>query len=276
MIEVQTMLDAIRNAFTLAGGTPGLSALFLAGLLALWYAKNEQKKDTELLFRYALIVLLVIISPPYLYLVGRFFTGFALDGMYLWLLPLTPVMLKVFSDAAVAARALSHRFIFGLSAAALLLLAGTSSFQPESFQRVDNAYYIPEAELHTLEYISRIRNERGQEEILIWGPERLMEYARRYDGGLILVYGRDLWEGTPDPEMHQIYEDLDYNALLAMQNETLFLDIMGESAERYGCDLLILDKGPFYEEKQPWPKRIGQYVLQDMVENELIYTKLDQ
>ena len=276
MIEVQTMLDAIRNAFTLAGGTPGLSALFLAGLLALWYAKNEQKKDTELLFRYALIVLIVIISPPYLYLVGRFFTGFALDGMYLWLLPLTPVMLKVFSDAAVAARALSHRFIFGLSAAALLLLAGTSSFQPESFQRVDNAYYIPEAELHTLEYISRIRNERGQEEILIWGPERLMEYARRYDGGLILVYGRDLWEGTPDPEMHQIYEDLDYNALLAMQNETLFLDIMGKSAERYGCDLLILDKEPFYEEKQPWPKRIGQYVLQDVVENELIYMKLGE
>jgi hypothetical protein len=74
-------------------------------------------------------------------------------------------------------------------AAALLLLAGTSSFQPESFRMVDNHYFIPEAELHTLEYISRIREERGQEEILIWGPERLMEYARRYDSGLILVYG---------------------------------------------------------------------------------------
>ncbi|MBR6157548.1 MAG: hypothetical protein IKQ27_11365 [Lachnospiraceae bacterium] len=271
MNEVQNMLDAIRDSFTLAGGTPGLSALFLAGLLALWYTKNEQKKDTKMLFSYAMVVLLVIISPPYLYLVGRFFTGYALDSMYLWLLPLTPVMLKVFSDAAVAARALSHRFIFGLSAAALLLLAGTSSFQPESFQRVGNHYYIPDAELHTLEYLKQIREERGQEEMLIWGPEHLMEYARRYDGGLILVYGRDMWEGTPDPEMHQIYEDWEYNAALAMQNETLFLDVMGESAERYGCDLLILDKEPFFTAKQPWPKLIGQYVLQETLENELIY-----
>lgn len=271
MNEVQDMLDAIRDAFTLAGGTPGLSALFLAGLIALWYGKTELKKESKLLFRYALVMLLVIISPPYLYLVDRYFTGYAVDSMYLWLLPLTPVLLKVFSDAALAAKALRHRVVFGLSAAALLLLAGTSSFQPESFQRVDNEYYIPKEALHTLERISSIREARGQEEMLIWGPDWLTEYARIYDGGLLLVYGRDLWEGSPDPEMHQIYEDLDYNAALAMHNETLFLNVMGESAERYGCELLVLDKGPFFEAKEPWPKMIGEYVLQDVVENSLIY-----
>ena len=271
MTGVQTMLGAIRNAFTLAGGTPGLSALFLAGLIALWYTKNEQKKDTELLFRYALVVLLVIISPPYLFLTGRFFTQYAVDNMYLWLLPLTPVVLKVFSDAAGVVRALRHRFIFGLSAAALLLLAGTSSFQPESWKMVENQYYIPQEVVTTLEQVSRIRKERGQEEMLIWGPKELTEYARIYDEGLLTVYGRDLWEGTPDPQMHQIYENWEYNAAMAMDNVPLFMEELGAAAEQYHCDLLILSKAPFYELQEPWPRLVGEYVLQETLDGYIVY-----
>ncbi len=273
MNGMQTMLEAIRNAFTLAGGTPGLSALFLAGLIALWYAKTGQKKDTELLFRYALVVLLVIISPPYLYLVGRFFTGYAVDSMYLWLLPLTPVVLKVFSDAAGAARAVRHRIVFVLSAAALLLLAGTSSFQPESWRMVENHYYIPQETLTVLQRLRQIREERELEQMVIWGPDQLMEYARIYDDGLILVYGRDIWEGSPDSEMHQIYEAQEVNAAFAMEQMPMFLESMGDMAEQMGCELLILDKTPFYEQQEPWPRLLGNYVLQETVENEIIYTR---
>lgn len=271
MNDLQTMLQAIRNAFTLAGGTPGLSALFLAGLIALWNAKSEQKKDTELLFRYALVVLLLIISPPYLYLVGRLFTGYAINNMFLWLLPLTPVLLKVFSDAAGAVQNRGNRVAFVLAAAVLLVLAGTSSFQPQSWRMVDNHYYIPEDTLQVLQRIRQIRLERGQEEMVIWGPEQLMNYARIYDDGLLLVYGRDLWEGTPDSEMHQIYEAEAYNAHLAMGDAPVFQEHMGPMAAELGCDMVILEKAPFEEAQQPWPEMLGDYVLQEVLEKELIY-----
>ncbi|MBR1470892.1 MAG: hypothetical protein IJ600_04535 [Lachnospiraceae bacterium] len=268
---MSNMLEAIQHAFTLAGGTPGLSALFLAGLIALWYGKEGQKNDTRMLFHYALVMLLVIISPPYLYLTGRFFQGYTIDKMYLWLLPLTPVLLKVFSDATGALKKLHHRVLFVLAAAALLLLAGTTSYSAEGWKLTENSSYIPEETLSVLKRLQGIRREKGKEEILVWAPQDIMDYGRRYEGGLLFVYGRDLWLGPIDSEMHQIYDQTAHEAYAAMEDAVAHTKEIGKIAEAYQCDILVVSKERFYEEEQPWPRLYGNYVLREILEENLIY-----
>ena len=71
--------------------------------------------------------------------------------------------------------------------------------------------------------------------------------------------------------MHQIYDQTAHEAYAAMEDAVAHTKEIGKIAEAYQCDILVVSKERFYEEEQPWPRLYGNYVLREILEENLIY-----
>ncbi len=66
---------------------------------------------------------------------------------------------------------------------------------------------------HAQALLRELKARCGDGELCLWAPENVMEYAREFDGGIQLVYGRNMWElslnaytyDTYDPSVTELY-----------------------------------------------------------------------
>lgn len=62
--------------------------------------------------------------------------------------------------------------------------------------------------------LAGLKERMAGSEICLWAPREILEYAREYDGGITLLYGRDMWEPALNaysydvysPELTEVYE----------------------------------------------------------------------
>ena len=54
--------------------------------------------------------------------------------------------------------------------------------------------------------LSGLRERFGDGQICLWAPESIMGYAREFDGGICLVYGRNMWEPALNAYTYDTYE----------------------------------------------------------------------
>lgn len=269
------LINSMQSALELAGGSPGLTALFLAGLIALWNQKFRGDQQNGYLFWYGAITLFIVISPVFLMLVSRFLPELTTDSMMLWILPVVPVILITGVNAFPFQRTKKERILFFAAFLAIIILAGATAYTKNQYKIIENAEYIPDSELEMILKVEEYRQENGMETVLLWAPQDIMKYARVYSGNIYLLYGKDLWLGSMDSQMHQIYEEWQKNAYIYMENAPLYLREIPEVAYARGCDVLILSKKVFemYQTELPGVLGEGRYVYSASGKDYVLYVK---
>ena len=236
------LLYEMRETLGKAGSTAGLTGLFLSGLLALWYARARGRRETSFLFWYASILLLLIISPPYLFFVKNWAPGLLQSNMHLWLLPMMPVLLGVVYEGYKGSVTTRNAFALGIAFTALMLLAGTTSYNAESFKPVEDISY-PDQELSEgLAVIDEFRSANSKESLLIVTSDKMMEAIRRYDPAICTAYGEEMWNGNIDPGQRTYYSDWQYELHDAMIRPRAKLRELTEIAGAHGVDLIVIDR----------------------------------
>ena len=86
------IIDDMQHSLEMAGGSVGFTALFLAGVIGLWYGKFEKKAERVFLFWYALLTLVTVINPIYIKAVRGALPELYFNNYYLWILPSVPVL----------------------------------------------------------------------------------------------------------------------------------------------------------------------------------------
>lgn len=251
------MADELKQVLATAGGAVGLSAIYLAGLLALWAGKSAEKTAMRELFWYAFVMLLVVLSP-----LGVYAT---------MLLPVAPLVLRITAEAAQTVQKPKEKVLFTLAVGALLLLAGTSDFTPKGFELSRNAEEIPKAELEALSAVDDYLAESRKTDVLLWGKSEVVLYARKHSADIRLLYDRSLWEGLQDKQFYVPYEQWALDAYELMEEAQEDPERVGTIGERHGCDVLVLSRSGFEENAEPIPERMGRYELYRMTERYLIY-----
>lgn len=264
----------MQSALEMAGGNVGFTALFLTGLLALWSHKYKEKASTGSLFWYALFLLLLLITPIYHDLVTNYAPELHRDNMLYWLLPTAPVILYVGVQAIEYEKKGWNQVLLVLGMIALLLLAALTSYTHSDRQMATNASYIPEEELEIIQEIDKYRMEMHMDTVLLWGPNEIVQNARIYSGRIYTLYGKDLWNGTEDSQLHQIYEDWSYEAYDWMQKQVFHLEQIGQLAKSKGCDIVVLSRAPFDESHREIPNQLGaEYSLYYISDQYFIYAR---
>jgi len=251
------MADELKQGLATAGGAVGLSAVYLAGLLALWAGKSAGKQAMRELFWYALVMLVIALSP-----LGVYAT---------MLLPVGPVVLRITAEAAGIAQKPREKVIFTLAVAALLLLAGTSDFTPKGLDPSLNAAEIPAAEGEALQAVGDYLEESGKADVLLWGKSEVVACARKYSADIRLLYDRSLWEGLQDKQFYVPYEPWATEAYELMEEAEEDPERVAAIAERHACDVLVLSGERFENEGRMVPVRMGIYRLYRATGKYLVY-----
>ena len=267
------IIDGMRSALENVGGSIGLTALFLAGLIALWYTKHNNKKEIGFLFWYALISLIVVIEPLYGVFADSILPGLVNHDVYLWIVPTIPVILYTGVHAVTMLENIAKKIVFVFGLLGILILAATTSYSQSNVQF--GREYYDERCTDVLNYLCEDMERNEAEEILIWGDEMIMETARFVDGRICTVYGKDLWDAETAAITGKVYdENMNYGYWL-INNIPGNEDEADEFACQYGCDYIVVDEDEYDEADTPIPETIGQYYLEYTDQDYLVYIRKD-
>lgn len=196
-----------------------------AALMYLWISgKQDRKRVNGILLSYTSVMTVCCILPVTAAALMLYQTRFY-DYLWVWsLVPMTAV-------TAWAGTELLHQCWKGfrwnqwrkglpvslLLLASLILCGGMGNI---GFDRTQEAQRRIEAEQVLTGLIEQ--TDGGLEDILLWAPREVIEYAREFDGAFTLLYGRNMWDAALGAYSYDAYS-------LEVQNLYLWMENMDES-----------------------------------------------
>lgn len=274
---MQAIIESMHNSFSMAGGSAGLSAIFLACMMALWHYKFQGKNEIRNLFWYAFIMLIILVIPLTNLLVQYALPELYKNNMYLWLLPVVPVNLYV---AVVVISRLDNKFkrvTFIVGLMGIMVLTATTSYNQNKLRLVSNNYYIDDEVIPVFERLCEYREKKGMDNIKIWGPNEIMAYARRYDGHLHVLYGEDLYNENAYTQIVQEYDNDSFLAYELMNMASFYINEIVDLSLNNNIDAIVFKTETFNEYENGIPRIIGyEYILLYYDSYYCVYTKNPQ
>lgn len=180
-----------------------LAALLLASLLFLWYGRKRM--EHVFLFVYTGAVAVCCICPVTAAVLMAYQTRFY-DYIWIWsIVPATAmtafggvVFLAERWEGAKAAERRGAAAVTAVLLAAVLLSGGMGrqvwdrEAQREERQRAYGA-------------LGQLAERVSEQDICLWAPREVMEYAREMDARIRLPYGRDMWDAALRGYSYDIY-----------------------------------------------------------------------
>lgn len=225
------MMELLGNAWIGWGDyiTEGkLAALFIVALLYFWfYKKNESKK---ILVLYATIASVCCIFPVTAAVLMTYQTKFY-DYEWIWsMVPLTAVIaygMTVFlTDFYKSGKYKKSTGIAvaGICLAAILLCGSMGASKADSdsvYMKVLYPHGSDEKEdvlrRQAYDIVEELQELAGDEELILWAPIEVMEYAREVDASIRLLYGRNMWDISLNGYSYDTYDEAICNMFLWME-----------------------------------------------------------
>lgn len=190
-------MELLKNAWNgwysfSSGGR--LAALFLIALLFLWiyYKRVDQKSFLIYTTAAAVCCILPFTAAGLMVYQTRFY-----DYPWVWsLVPMTAMtayaatvfVTEILGETVRGERKKRGAILTGLLV--ITLLSGGMGTAPWDGAR-------EQAERGVLETLyPQLKERMGESGILLWAPREVLEYAREYDAGIRLLYGRNMWEDS--------------------------------------------------------------------------------
>ena len=156
--------------------------------------------------------------------------------------PILPV--TAYAAADILRRQKKQALPVALLLAASLAFAGTVFPFSQTGTSVRRSAQWDESESGAMEAVlteSRKLRENGQVPLLV-APKRMMDAVRRYDAGIVLAYGRNLWQTDALFYVNDRYSEEQILLCQAMEAETFQAAETAELALSYGCNLLVFEE----------------------------------
>lgn len=202
------MAELIKNAWQgwrLFSYNGKLAAALLVSLLFLWVYYKRVKQKEFLIYTTASTLLCIL--PVTAVLLERYQT---LIYDYKWIWSFVPMTAMVSFAATLFAAEFREEWSGGsrkrqaaavIFLAAALVLCGGMGAKPWDG-------YGKQAERRQAEALLKTAQERLQgTQMRLLAPRAVLEYARAYDGGLELLYGRDMWEPELNAYCYDTYPE---------------------------------------------------------------------
>lgn len=255
---MQKIIGLMQDTLEVAGGNAGYTALFLAGIVALWHGKFQNKTGCGYLFWYAIVLLLLTISPLRVFMIQNYFPEMLWNECFLWILPVAPVIMFLGVASYEKVTIVREKVLLVIGMVALLLLAGAGSYGGKGIALAENSAYIPAQEHEILSRLEYYMDTQEKETVYLWADATVMEYAAIMPERILMPYGKDLWLGIIDTQMHQIYNEWHYTLYEQMQNAAYYETEIVNSALAMGCDVLILAKESYTAAGAEMPVQLGE------------------
>lgn len=243
------MAELLRNAWmgwfrVTAGGK--LMALFLVSLMFLWIGCKQEKQKTLLCYGTvsALCCIIPVTAVPLMLYQTRFYD-------YEWIWSIVPVTIitayagtKVMAEHWQGFRREAWRRGLPVTVGLLVVALLCGGLNGNDVDRESEKTWREQTE-SVMEVIRAGTEEKlgdvgtGSGSICMWAPRKMMEYARRLDSGILLPYGRNMWEealgaysyDTYSEETEKMYQWMSIVEETCTESDFDFTDIILEKME---------------------------------------------
>jgi len=196
-----------------------LAALLFAVLLAWWFGKkSEEHKQLKL---YTTVMSVCCVIPVTAALIMTYQTKFY-DYEWIWsMVPVTGVIaygltafLAEFCGEG-SGRKKSVRGGVAVACLAVLLLCGSMGADKEDSvsvyaeRLIRYGLVVDESAIRREVYnvVEEIGGLAGEEEVVLWAPLEVLEYAREVDAGIRFPYGRNMWDASLNAYSYDVYDE---------------------------------------------------------------------
>ncbi len=132
----------------------------------------------------------------------------------------------------------------------LIALAGTvNPYHSDSLKSADNIYGIPDKDMQVLQYW-----DNTEEDITLLAVNAITEEARRYNGRIKTIYGRDLWSTSAVTYRIDGYDQMLYLLYEWIQSPNGNEDAITKTAANLKCNYLVVSNGRSEQESQAVPR----------------------
>lgn len=174
----------------------------------------------------------------------------------LWIIPAIGILAYAGTRIIVDSYQINHTgkkymlYINLLFIIALIALAGTiNPYHSDSLKAADNIYGIPDKDMQVLQYW-----DNTEEDITLLATNTITEEARRYNGRIKTIYGRDLWSTSAVTYRIDGYDQMLYPLYEWMQSPTGNEDAITQTAANLKCNYLVVSNGRSEQEAQEVPR----------------------
>jgi len=175
-------------------------ALFLAAMLYLYVAKEEKQP----FYKYGVLSAILVLFPLAKALLNKSFQGFYEAQAWQWLLPVWGVI--AFAGVIIFDKQRDGRNRFMVIVAVCLVFLLCGLWSQDYLKKNDNENKTEIEDIYDL-----ILSQNREKEILLVGPQEIMENARAYDGRILTVYGKDIWDTDLDYAFYDSYDEWVYS-----------------------------------------------------------------
>lgn len=201
------MAELIRSAwlgwfrFT---GDGKIAALFLA---AVFFLLMRPKKTVKVSFvLYAAVTAVCCMLPVTAALLMIYQTGFYVYEWVWSLVPLTAVTAYGLVEFLAEYWKDFKGNLWRKGLSAVLLLLGVLLLCTGLGKPVWNRQEEAQERRHAQALLGELRAQFGNGQMCLWAPENVMEYARESDGGIQLIYGRNMWDLALNAYTYDLYD----------------------------------------------------------------------
>ena len=233
----------MRDTLETAGTSVGLSGLFLAGLLALWYSKDRVSRRIRFLFVYATVILIMVITPYYSAFCSLYLPGLTALGAHLWFLPVTLVFMGTVYLISDSIKDSKNILKLGTAFLVIMFLAGATAYTDRSFIPASSEGVYTEGKAYiAMEMVERYIEDKGRDSLLLLSSDDVMETVRRHDISVCTLYGRDIAEGNKSMVNGVNYSEEQKKAYKAMHEVYYDIESVTAIADSCGVTLIVLEK----------------------------------
>lgn len=266
------MKELLKNAwigwhdFTDAGK---MAALLLISLMILWiYYKRVEQKTFLIYTTIACSCCVIPVTAAWLMLYQTKFYDYEWTWSFVPMTAMigfavTLLVMDFLKEAAVGNRKKELAATAGVLI--ILLFCGGMGMSPWDSQ-------TEQAERESAgTVVSQIRERLADKQIFLWAPREILEYAREYDAGIKLLYGRNMWEdslnayvyGGYPQELVELYEWME-----GAEEELISVQDCAEILRSTDINCILLSEGMeeeavrYFEESLGMSKEnLGDYYL---------------
>lgn len=225
------MMELLGNAWNGWGNyiTEGkLAALFIVVLLYFWFYKKNKSRNA--LVFYATIASVCCIFPITAAILMVYQTKFY-DYEWIWsMVPMTAVIaygmtvfLTEFGKEGKFKKPTGIA-VGGVCLAAILLCGSMGASKADSVSAYIKVLYSDESDVEeeilrrrAYDTVAKLKELAGDDELILWAPVEILEYAREADAGIRLVYGRNMWDASLNAYSYDTYDEAICNMYLWME-----------------------------------------------------------
>lgn len=190
------------NSFKEPGKLVGLLLVFVVFLCIY-----RQRESIRTLTLYTTIMTVLCIMPVTAAVLMLYQTRFY---DYQWVWSMVPMTILIATGLTVLVtdfyneyRKKERKYVKGIIVAVpvILFFCGGMGIEPGLGDFRQSERKIAEQTL------SQVKNMTGEQTVFLWAPKEILDYAREYDGGMELLYGRNMWDEALNAYTYDVYPE---------------------------------------------------------------------